>query len=452
MPGLFPRQLRKGRLLTKTVDFLESDIWRIHSRNLSRRKSFFIKLLRIFLLAMREFYGNKCQLGAAALTFYTLLSIVPLAAMAFGIAKGFGFEETLAKNIVERFPGQEATLKQIIDFANNLIANTKGGWVAGIGVILLFWTVVKGLRSIEDSFNGIWGVKKGRPFARRVSDYLSIMLICPFLVIISGGITVFLRSGLTHLMDRIPALGPVSLLVYATIEALPYCMVWVLFAFVYVFMPYTKVNLRSAIIAGIVAGTSYQIVQTFYIALQIGAVKMNAIYGSFAAIPLFLMWVQLSWMIILFGAEVSFAHQNVDTYEFEHDCLNASHAFKRLLSLEIAGILVKNFAAGGKPMSESGISENLDIPTRLARDILFELSRAGIVSESQDEDARQIAYQPARDINMLSIQYVMDALEGAGSHDIPVGQTMELHNLSVALKSFDDLIKISPSNALLKDI
>jgi membrane protein len=152
--------------IQKLIDYLDKDIWRIPAKKLSPRNSFFIKQLRVILLAVREFRGNQCQLNASALTFYTLITIVPIVAMAFGIAKGFGFEKMLEAQLLGKFPGQEETMAQIINFANNLLKNTQGGLIAGIGVAVLFWTVIKVLNSIETSFNDIWGIKKGRPFGR----------------------------------------------------------------------------------------------------------------------------------------------------------------------------------------------------------------------------------------------------------------------------------------------
>ncbi len=440
------------KFVQQVVRFFDTDIWRIHTKKLPPRKSFLIKQLRVIVLAVREFQGNQCQLNASALTFYTLLSIVPVAAMAFGIAKGFGFDQLLEKQLMEKFPGQEQTLGQIIGFANNLLKDTQGGLVAGVGVIVLFWTVIKVLNSIEASFNNIWGIKKGRSFGRKVSDYLSIMLICPFFVIASSGVTVFLSTQAQLLVQKLAFLGSLGSLVLLSLNILPYLIMWVLFTFIYIFMPNTKVNFSSGIIGGIVAGTIYQVVQVIYIKFQIGVGNANVIYGSFAALPLFLIWLQLSWRIVLFGTEVSFAHQNVDTYEFEHDCLNASHSFKRILSLQIATILVKRFVDGQPPLTASQISDEIDIPIRLVQDILFELTEAGILSEIKDATYKQSAYQPARDINQLTICFVSAALDNKGASDIPVAQTAALVKIQQALKGFEDQVDRSPSNCLLKDI
>jgi len=439
-------------IVKKLIDFLDKDIWRIHTKKLPRQKSFLIKQLRVILLAIREFRGNKCQLNASALTFYSLLSVVPIAAMAFGIAKGFGYDRLLAKQLLAKFPGQEQTIGQIIEFANNLLENTQGGVIAGVGVIVLFWSVIKVLESIEDSFNDIWGVRKGRSFGRKVSDYLSIMMVCPFFLIASSGITVFITTQVEMITQKFSFLGALLPGILFLLQFLPYVMIWVLFAFIYIFMPNTKVKLSAGILGGIVAGTIYQLVQVIYIQSQVSAGKANAIYGSFAALPLFLLWLQVSWRVVLFGTEVTFAYQNVDTYEFEHDCLHVSRFFKRLLSLQITSTLVKRFSAGETPLTAAQLSDSLDIPIRLVRDILFELTEAGILSELRDLTDKESSYQPARDINQLTIHFVSSVLENNGTSDIPVLRTEELTKIEDAVKNFDEQIKKSPTNKLLKDI
>jgi len=439
-------------VIPKIINFIKVDVWRIRLRHAPPTKSFFIKLLRIVLLAFRGFDEDKCQLRASALTYYSLLSIVPVVAMAFGIAKGFGFEKLLEKQLLEKFPGQQEAFGQVIGFAQTLLENTKGGIIAGIGVALLFWTVIKVLGNIEQSFNDIWGIKQGRAFSRKFSDYLSIMLICPILIVVSSGVTVFMSTQILLITEKISLLGALSPLIFLIIKILPYCVIWLLFSFIYIFMPNTKVNFSAGIIAGIIAGTVYQVIQWAYINFQIGATKYNAIYGSFAALPLFLAWLQLSWLIVLLGAEISFAHQNVDTYEFEPDCLLTSRSFRKLIALRITQSLVKNFARGGKPITATEISHNLEIPIRLVRDILFELSESGIVIETKTQDYKVLGFQPARDIDTLTIKYVLDAMDHKGTDNIPVAQDEEFKKLSESLNAFAVLIEKSPQNKLLKNI
>ena len=438
--------------ISRIIDFLRTDIWRMRLAKTPGSRSFLLKQLRIVVLAVRGFDEDKCQLRASALTFYSLLSLVPVAAMAFGVAKGFGFEKRLERELLEGFPGQQEILAQIIGFANSMLENTKGSTIAGVGLILLFWTVIKVLSHIEQSFNDVWEIRDARSLVRKLGDYLSIMFIGPILVLISSSVTVFLKTQITLITDKIALLGMLSPLVSFTMHLFPYFVIWSLFTFIYMFVPNTRVDFRSGLLAGVVAGTIFQITQLLYISFQVGVAKYNAIYGSFAALPLFLIWLQFSWLIVLFGAEISFAHQNVDTYEFEPDCKQISPSLRALFSLRIAHLLVKSFSRGEGPMSAAQVSHVLDMPVRLVRQILHELVDSAVLSQTMTDDDRTSSYQPARDISTLTIQSALEALLRNGTDDVPVAQTEELRALSDALEAFADTIRKSPENRLLKEI
>jgi membrane protein len=243
--------------------------------------------------------------------------------------------------------------------------------------------------------------------------------------------------------------GPVFWLI---LKLLPYITIWVAFSFVFIFMPNTKVRLISGLVAGVVAGTLFQFVQWTYVNFQVQITTRYAVYGSFAALPLFLLWLQISWLIVLFGAEVSFAHQNVETYEFEPDCLSVSKSFKKLLLLLIVQRLVKKFCKGEKPIDATALSHELEIPIRLVRQILYELSESAVLSEVRNSKDKEFAYQPAIDVEKITIKYVLDQLEAHGSRDIPVVKTGELDKLSDCLMQLGEVVEKSPANVLLKNL
>jgi len=438
--------------IKKLVSFVTEDIWRIRLTDYPRRKSFLIRQLRVVVLAIRGFSEDKCKFRASALTFYTLLSIVPITAMLFGIAKGFGFEKRLEAQIARSLQGQEEVASKIISFANSLLENAQGDLIAGIGVIILFWTVIKVLSNIESSFNEIWGVKTARSFARKFSDYLSVVLICPILLVVASSLTVVVSSRINLALQEYVFFSSLSSLIAVGLKVLPYCSIWIMFTFIFIFMPNTKVRFASALLGGVVAGTIFQLAQWGYISFQIGVARYGAIYGSFAALPLFLIWLQISWLIVLFGAEISFAHQNVDTYEFEQDCLYVSHSFKKLLSLATVHLLVKNFCRGEKPLGAAQISHLLEVPMRLLREILFELVEAGVLCEVRGKDDKEVAYQPAREAESITVKYVIEAVEGRGTADIPVARSAELKKIAECLSAFSEAVAGSPGNMALKNI
>ena len=439
-------------LKTKTINFINTDIWRIRKKDFPRMKYFLIKQLRIFLLATRGFGQDQCPLRASALTFYSILSIVPVVAMAFGIAKGFGFQEMLENQLMEKFSGQEDVMIRVVDFAHSLLKNTKGGMIVGIGIIVLLWTVIKLLAHIEGSFNDIWEVKKSRSYGRKFSDYLSIMLISPLLIIMSSSATVFITTKIALITEKVALIGMFSPMIFFMLKLIPYCLMWILFIFTYILMPNTKVNFSAGFIGGIIAGTIFQAAQLAYILFQVGVAKYNAIYGSFAALPLFLIWMQLSWLIVLFGAEISFSYQYVDTYEFEPDLRQISPAFKRLLTLQVANRVISTFSKGKMPLTASNLSQALEIPIRLVQQLLDELVESEIFSITEIKENEKLAYQPARDINIITIKSIIEALEHKGVDNIPVAQTPELQSLAEVLWTFSAEIEKSPANLLLKDI
>jgi membrane protein len=440
------------RLMSRIIQFLKKDIWNIRQKDLPPLKSLIFGTLKVLILSIRGVGKDRITLQASSLTFFSLLSIVPVLAMAFGIAKGFGFEKGLEKMLMNTMEGQEQVALRVMEFARGLLAGVKGGLVAGTGLLLLFFTVIKILSHIEKAVNDIWGIKKGRSIGRQITDYLSVLLIGTVLFIMSSSITVLITGGITLAMERFSFLQFLTPGVSVLLRLLPVMALWVLFSFVYVFMPNTKVSLKSGVLAGIIAGTMYYIFQWGYINLQIGIAKQNAVYGSFAALPLFFTWLQISWMIVLFGAEVSFAHQNVEMFEFEEECLGVSHSFKRLLSLRVAQLVIRRFTEGERAWDNEQISRELEIPIRLVNQILYELVTSGVLSEVMVEQDKTIAYEPARDTDTLTIKYVIDALESRGSDNIPVAQSRELESLIESLEKFGDLLDRSESNRLLKAI
>ena len=441
-----------GEKIKKTLNFIKNDIWRIRRAQLPTGKSFFVKQVRVLLLSIRRYDEDKCQLRASALTFYSLISIVPVAAMAFGIAKGFGFEKILEAQLRDKLAGHEEILTNIINFSHSLLANTKGGLIAGVGLFVLLWAVIKLLGQIEYSFNDIWDIKQKRTIGRMFGDYFSLMLVCPVILILSSGVTVFISTQVNLIVEKFTILGSFSSLIFFLLKLLPYTLMWSLFTFLYIFMPNTKVRFSSGLVAGIITGTTFQVVQLAYITFQIGAVQYNAVYGSFAALPLFLAWLQLSWLIVLYGAEISFAYQNVDTYEFEPDILQASRRLRTLLSLFVTGRLIKNFIRGEKPLNAGEISNQLEIPIRFVNEIISDLVKSNIVSVVEIEGDIERGYQPAVDVSTLTIQHVIDAIERQGINTMHFTDNPDFASLSASLEAFGRTIEKLPENKLLKEL
>ncbi|HPR03042.1 MAG TPA: YihY/virulence factor BrkB family protein [Deltaproteobacteria bacterium] len=430
--------------------YLTDGIWRTRVGDLPAGRRQYILGLRVLFLSVRKFLSDRCTLWASALTFYSLMSIVPVAALVFAVAKGFGFKKLLQEYLMEHFAGQQEVITYVIDFSNRLLDSTRGGILAGVGVIVLLWAVIKMLGYIERSFNAIWGVTRQRSLGRKFSDYLSIMLIAPVLIIISSSAAVMVASHLGTMSEELGLSGILAPLTNLFVGIVPFLLIWILLSFLYIFIPNRKIRFSSGIIAGGIAGIIFVAVQRIYIVFQIGVSHYNAIYGSFAALPLFLVFLQLSWFIVLFGAELSYACQNFHTCRFVQE---SNPYLKKLVSLKIAHTIVKTFVAGEPGPTAASLSEQLELPLADIHVYLGELRAAGVILEtnpaSSDEEP---AYVPARGPDAISVATVVEALEGTEQACAYLPESDETGDLRSILREFNRSIESSDANRLLRDI
>ncbi len=428
-------------MIRKIKDFFQNEVIKVDLKSKSSRRQFVIRQIRIYVYAFKGFFEDRAALRASSLTYFTMLSIVPIFAMAFGIASGFGFEDRMDDFIDKSFQDQDQVISMIKQLVEDLLDNTKGGLVAGIGFIILFWSVIQVLNNIELSFNDIWQVKKPRSPIRKFSDYLAMMIISPFAIALSGSITVKINQAANNFEIIQPML-----------KLVPYASIWLLFTIIYIVMPNTKVKFKYALIAGVVAGTLSMLVQWGFFEFQIGVTRFNTLYGSFAAIPLFLLWLQITWLIVLMGAEISFAYQNIENYEFENEALELNHDNKRVLSLVIAHHIIKTFEEGERPKSNEELSHELGIPLRLMNQLLFDMVDCSILSELATESSKQRTYQPAIDINKITVEELYTRLEKLGNDHLIVTESAKLQKITKIHEHMLDAMRESPSNILIKDI
>jgi membrane protein len=432
------------------ISFVKEDIWLLHEQTLPAFKATIIKSLKIVLLSVQGFTQDLCPLRASALTLYSLLSVVPVIAMLFGIAKGFGFEKMLEQRLIEQAPERDTLVLQLISFAQNLLESTKGGVIAGIGIVVLFWTIISVIGNIEESFNHIWKISKGRPISRKFSDYLSLMLLAPVILIASSSITVLLNTKITWLITiiHLPEIG--TWLVIKALGLLPLVLMIGLFAFTFIFMPNHKIDYRAGIIAGVVTGIMYHLLQWAYLSLQIGVSSYNAIYGSFAALPLFVVWLQTGWMIVLFGCEVTFFLQNYEIYRNNNRFSDLSLSLQKIIALQTTHLIIKNFIQLNNPLTAAEIAARLVIPIAYIQPVLSNLVANHIVVAFKNQDEDDEVYQPAVDINILTIAYIINALDQYGQNQLPeINQEPLFMN---AVNNFRELMEASEQNRLLKDI
>lgn len=441
---------RIGNLLSRLIRFISYDIWRITEHEVSGIKETYINTIKTVILAVRGFRDQELQTKASALTYSTLLAIVPLLAVLVGIAKGFGFQGAVRDQLYAFFPGHELELNKAFEYVESYLAQAQGGVIIGVGLVLLFYTVINLISSIEDTFNNIWQIKKSRSWSRKVMDYMGMFLLLPILITASSGISIFISTLRNSFSDNYIFFTPV---VEFILNISPFVMTTLAFTVLYVFLPNTKVKFLNGFFAALLAGIAFQLFQYLYINGQIWVSKYNAIYGSFAALPLLLLWLQLSWLICLFGAEISYASQNVNKFSFERDSKNITRRYKDFLTLLIASLIVKRFAKGEKPYTADELSETYRIPIRITTDILYLLNDLNIITETRyGEDERIVHYQPAMDINLLSVGLLFAKIDERGSENFKIDTSgLFKKEWKALLKTREDMMKEN-ADILLKDI
>ena len=404
-----------GKKIQRLVRFLQVDIWRITSGDVSPLKFLLVGILKKLMLAIRFFTTKQVMTKAAALTYSTLLAIVPILAVVFAIARGFGYSKYIEIWFRDAFQSHPQVSEVIIGFVNSYLVHIKSGVFLGIGLLFMLYTVLMLVSNVEDTFNEIWQVKTPRSLFRTFTDYLAMFFCFPIIIVLTSGFSIFI----TTIADSMPdflMLGPA---IRFLIDLIPYVLMSGMFIALYIFMPNTHVKPINAVVPGILAGFAMQGLQIFYIHCQLLLSGYNAIYGSFAALPLFMLWVQISWTICLFGAELCYANQYLDYYDYDANTNEISHRYRTMLSALLMSRLCHRFAEGGKPYTAVALRDETTIPIRIINDLLFELMEAGLIIEvTSDEKAETAHYMPAEDIKNLTLGTMIDRLESRGKWKI----------------------------------
>lgn len=429
--------------------FLTYDIWRITEDEVTKTTFSLYNVIKTIYLCITRFTQDRIVTKASALTYSTLLAIVPILAILFAIARGFGFENIMESQIVSGFGGPTETTETIFRFVDSYLSQTKSGIFIGVGLIMLLWTVVNLINTMELTFNQIWQVPKARSMYRKVTDYFSILLIMPILLVVSGGLSIFMSTMVKNIED-FTLLAPIGKFL---IRMIPYALTWLMFTGLYIFMPNTKVKFKHAFISGVLAGTAYQAFQFLYINGQLWVSSYNAIYGSFAALPMLLLWMQVSWTICLFGAELTYAGQNLRNFSFDKDTRNISRRYRDFVSILVMSVITKRFSKGQVPYSAELISEECQIPIRLVHQTLYQLQEVGLIHEVlSDKKSESVAYQPSIDINQLNVAFLLEALDTYGSEDFKIDKENTFNDEWKVLIDAREAYYMNARQVLLKEL
>ncbi len=405
-----------------------------------------VRQYKLLFYTVQGLSSHGTMVRSAALTFYTLMSLVPVVALVFAVVKGFGLAEGLEQNLYAVLPQSPEVIDYVVEFAQKALARTQGGWVALVGVLTLFWAVIKVFGSIEDAFNNIWEVRSTRSAARKYSDYIAVVVIAPILWVIASSFG-------NYASEILGVAGTPGLEILSRAGSM--VVVWVMFTFIYIVLPATKVRFTAALTAGIVAGTAFLLFQWGYVYLQRWMTSYNAIYGSFAALPLFLLWMQISWEILLLGGELSFAYQNVARFDEERESLLVSYDCRRKLMVGVMVLVVRAFRDGRGAVPFSEIRDRLDVPTRIMNNIIFSLVRARMLNEIRTEGTEyDMEYAPARDISQLRVYDILEAVEshGFGRDTIDMRANRFLRRCGEAVERLKGVTRASQYNVTILEL
>lgn len=389
--------------------------WNIDERQCKWLPRMALLLFKRVYITIDHFINNNLGSYASALTYNTTLAVVPVLAIIFAIARGFGFDSVIESRLrtsLDSFGPEITTL--VLDFVERYLQHTKSGVFLGVGLLLLFYTLVNLTMNIETAFNTVWQVSNSRNIYRRISDYISVFLLLPILMIITNGVNVAMLTLESWLSDYL-ALGSMF---HVIVVLVPFLISSLVFVLLYKLMPNSHVRWSACVGPGVIAGLSFQGLEYFYIHYQIKLSAYNAIYGSFAAIPLLLIFLQFTWYICLIGCQLSYANQMVQEYSFERSVRGMSRRFRDTLSLLLVNYIAKGFAEGTRPMSQRALSRKAHLPEELVKVLLEELVSVGVLAVTHNNSGTKMLYIPAIDIHRLTVRMVVSRLDGRGTENI----------------------------------
>jgi membrane protein len=444
--------------------YVSHDIWLVEIHALPRFKALVARTSQVVILTVRGVFGDDCMRQAAALTYLTVFSMVPLLAFVFAMGKAFGaYDREALEPVLSRVFGQvdaedaaagatdpagpegTAVLRQVVDQILGFAERTDLGALGVFGALFLLYSLIKMMGAVEHSFNEIWGVKRARSLVRKVSDYLAIVIVSPILLITGGGLTAMVRS------KRLPFFGELGFDVPWIATLIPLVVIWLGMSFLVFTLPNTRVRLVSALIGGLVAGLLWQGIQGLHVSTQVGLASWNPVYSSFAAFPLLLLWIYLSWLILLMGAEIAFAHQNVSVYRSIVQTGRIDESFRERVAVRLAGRIAHAFLRGEPPPEAGALATELGIAPRAALDVLDTLVAAHLLARTPEDDEAE-AYLPARDPDTITVLDVLQAIRHE-ANTIPPPPTSRLdERVDRILAAFDHELRRSLENHTLREL
>ena len=393
-------------------EFVQYDLWRHpHVKTQDPKKRLWYRVLQTVILVARGFKNQALVVRANSLSFALLFAFIPMLAMIYAIARGFGFEEMVSQQLAGSFLAEANVAPVLLEWVERYLETARGGLFVGIGLVVLIWAVYAFFNMLENSFNSIWNVKKTRSFARRMTNYVMTLLLVPILVVVTSGISIFLNS--TEILASV--LSAIEPLRKFMLRFIPFVATSAVFTWIFMAIPSTQVKFSSAIIPGVLMGFLYQVVQALSMFLVVLFTRMSIVYGAFSAIPLVLIWLHITCWLLLIGAELAFAIQNNELFAYERDLETISRRYKDYVMLYLLSVIIRHFEQGEQPETAHEMATANKLPIRLVQQLLSRLEETNIVRRVLSEQEEDPAFVPAMDTHQITVEKVLGRVAAHGT-------------------------------------
>lgn len=424
--GIFERLVDKTK---RGVEYCISGVWK------DGRKKMSVRVIKTINLTVQSFLNRDLQIKSMAITYQTIFAMVPALALLLAISKGFGLQEIVQNELYTYFPSQSKAIATVLKFVDSYLAEASSGVIVGIGIIVLLWTLISLLSNIEDAFNNIWDLKSSRSIIQKVRDYIAIFLLIPVLMILSSGISIFMSSTILAVVP----FGFMTPFVNVMLELIPVVLCWAAFTLCFWLIPNTKVQFKYAAISGVIGAVAFEVLQLLFLGGQLYVSKYNAIYGSFSFAMLLLIWLQLSWLLLLSGCGLTYAMQNIFSYNFFDNINSVSPDYYRKVLLIVTAVIYRRFHKKMTAPTRNSLSLTYGLPISLVSSIADKLIKSGLVqSNIGKEGAEDPGLIPTTDTDAITVKDVVKMVENEGKSDfIPEFET----TYADALEQIDEISK-----------
>ena len=409
----------------KISEFIQYDIWRWTSNELEDArftKRIGLGVLKTIILVIRGFNSKQLNMTANALTYNLVFAIIPILAMILAIAKGFGFAEMIESHLQHVIPGGSNMMPVVMGMINRYLETAQGGTFIGIGLLILIWAVYSFFRNVEQAFNSIWDVRQPRSIIRQLTIYVAVLFFVPIVIITSTGLSLIVQTTI----ESQPLLASMSEWHSTVVRLVQFVLVWLVFIWMYIAIPNTKVHFRSAVFPAVLMGTLFQLLQMLSMYVIVFLSRTSIVYGAFATIPILMMWLQWTCLLILIGAEMSFAIQNNEQFEYEKDLEKMSRRYKDFVTLFLLNKIIQRFENDELPYMATELAHDNNLPIRLVNQLLNRLVEVGLLRTVYVEQKEDKTYQPALDTHKISIGMVVDRIDKQGLEEFIRGADEEM--------------------------